>query len=510
MGLFSTSLGAILAGVRGTSAMLQTATPGLVTQGTAAAGLVGQFPWGPHTTTGEESARVEIAGGADGIPDFYKTFAPAGSDRTATGVLAFQAASWPLIYIVRILGTTAAKATSTLIDSGGPTNIVTVTALYKGLLGNSLSAVVSDPTDADANHFKLTVTLTGASGTTTEVYDNLNYSAVGPHSTPDFTTAVLIGAITSLANGRPTNGTFTFTGGLDGTINSTAYIGTPGSPDVGISLLEGEPKIRAVVSDDCGSSLRAAVNAGLIAHAQLLQDRIACCNADSGQTVAQTRAAKAALTAAKEACFVGPWAYIADTVTGAERLVPPGVFIASLITQWPESTAISNRSAETATMLSNIRRLQADFSSSRATNTALGVMTLYRADSQFFLESDPTMYYSTDTNLGDLKVQRVTVGIALLFLAKFQRFTDYPNIQTFADVIYAAWRAELQNLENASLTTAALTSFFIEDFSTVHPFQATTSDERAAGLLKFPTVVRVGSSISHMVLFLQSSKTELG
>ncbi len=505
MSIVATSIGAILTGPRGPAAIQVGATPLVTAIGAGAVGLVGQFPWGP------DAELTEVAS----IGEFYDIFAPQGSDRTATGVLAVIAAAWPRLFLVRALGSSAAKATATL-ESSAPADLLTVEALCKGTTGNSLSAVVSDATNGDATNFKLTVSLTGASGTTTDVFDNVLIAAgvVSVNgvavSSDTFEDKLLIGALTWIANGRPVNATYTFSSGANGSVASTDYVGTAGAPDQGVSLFEAEPAIRAVVADDCGDSLRAAVNAGLLAHAILMGNRIACVNGNSGLTVANTRTAKAALTTTKNGHFAAPWAYVRDTVTQAERLVPPGVFAASLIAQWPASTAISNRSAEAATMLSKITRLESDMSSARAVNTSLGIATLIkRANGSFTFESDPTMYYSTDANAGDLKVVRVSIEMIVTFLAKFESFTDQPNTALNRAAIFGAWKAQLEAWKRASQQNGALFAFYIDDYVVENPETATTPSEIAAGLVKIPTTVRVGSASSHIVLQLQAGLNEL-
>ena len=61
--------------------------------------------------------------------------------------------------------------------------------------------------DGDANHFNVTVTVTGASGATTDKIENINISGVGaddyPTSDADLAKLALVGGFTVNAAGRP-------------------------------------------------------------------------------------------------------------------------------------------------------------------------------------------------------------------------------------------------------------------------------------------------------------------
>src|SRR6478752_157731 len=251
-------------------------TPPAVIQavGTGVTGLVGQFPWGPDDSV------IQPTDPADrGL-----ILAPPGMSRTGSGWLATLRKGWPDLRFVRVLGSTAAKASVNLTQSA--TNVCTVPALYKGTAGNSIVCIVTAADDGDANHFNLEVQISGPSGTTSDFFSNLNYSATGTNSPAVTSGPRLTGPIVKNNSGRPDNGSYTMTGGVDGTINSARYTGTAGGGDFGIALFENDLEVRTIFSDDPGNTDRVAVNAALQAHAVLMGDRIAILSGNSGLATA--------------------------------------------------------------------------------------------------------------------------------------------------------------------------------------------------------------------------------
>src|SRR6187399_1454919 len=150
--------------------------------------------------------------------------APAGMPRTGSAYLSTIQKGFPLLYVARVLGASAAKASYTLQDTAVDT--LTVEGKYKGADGNAIDVEVTDATDGDNNHFNMTVFVEGATGRTEDTFENLNYSGVGADSVPALTSKLLVGAITKVASGRPDNGTYSMTGGANGTINAARYVGT--------------------------------------------------------------------------------------------------------------------------------------------------------------------------------------------------------------------------------------------------------------------------------------------
>jgi phage tail sheath protein FI len=386
---------------------IERAAPAVVkATGTFTAALVEQFPWGPVGSL--------IKPGS--ISERLSTLAPAGMSRTGSGYLAQAAKGWPLLYAVRVLGPTAITATSSLTQSAAAK--LTVTAKYPGVGANSFISTVSAPSDGVTGHFNLDVSVTGATGTTTDSFKNLNVSGTGSDVLPtSYANTRLVGLVAKVAAGTPDNATYVFSAGTDGTITSAEYVGTAGTGDKGLSLLEGDATIRHVFTGDPGNSLRAAVNAGLVAHATYLGERCAYINGPSGQTLAQAQT-DVATYRSKRVVYVDPWCYILDDTTGAKQLVPAAAFAASVASQLSPSTSIAWKNAEVVTgMLGGIVDLEFDRGQGAGTNTDAGICTLIREQNGGFsfeagvitnAPADPTTKRHTRTRMGDYIAYSIT------------------------------------------------------------------------------------------------------
>lgn len=428
MGLFVTSTTS--ATRTGVYAMKRTPQSTLRATGTGVVAIVGQFPWGPLQQLYQPAS----------IAEAKQLFAPLGMSRTGYAYLSLLAKAFPSLRIVRVLGSTAAAATCALTVSG-PTTKVTLAAKYKGAGANSFTATVSDASDGDANHFDLAVTVTSTAGSTTDVIKNLNYSGTGADLTftqADLDKLQLIAQPTKTAAGRPDNGTYSFSGGTDGSVASTDYVGTAGSPDKGISLLEGDKAVRHFCVDYPGSSLLNAVNAGIVAHALRMGDRIGYINAIPAQTASQVQTYVESYQGAHVA-MVDPWVYIYDDTTGAKQLVPPAVFEASVAAQLSPSTSPAWKGAEVQAMLSGIVDLEANRGDAAATNTAAGITTIIREETGgFTFEDAPTTIAPADVTQAELTTARMDIYIATAFVGSVRGRVNAPNVAVNrADLVVA-------------------------------------------------------------------------
>lgn len=240
--------------------------------GTARCAMVCQLPWGP----------VGVLTPFGGAATFRNMFAPAGFPRTSDGYLTATKFPWLDLQIVRVLGAGAAAATKDF-QTAGVVTCLGVTGLYKGTAGNSISGTVAAATNGVANSFNLTLSITDAfGGNTTETYENLDSTqAAGTYWTAITANSKLVGPLVKLGTGRPANATASLAAGTDGTlaIASADYLGTPGNADLGVALLEslqGTDAPAFVFTDDPGSGLLVAVNAGLKAHRVLMADKRIC------------------------------------------------------------------------------------------------------------------------------------------------------------------------------------------------------------------------------------------
>lgn len=463
--------------------------------GATVAAIVEQFPWGPD---GEVYA-------IEGIRDFIDKFAPGGMDRTGAGYMSVIGKAWPVLKVVRVLGTAAAKATATL-PNAVPTNILTLTAKYKGTAGNSITWTVSAATDGDANHFNLEVTLSTAYGTTTDKFENLNYSGTGDDSVPSFTSTKLIGGITKLTAGRPSNGTGSFTSGADGTINSAAYTGTQGAADKGIALLESDKNIDIVFTGDPGNSLRAAVNAALVAHADYTTDRIAFINGDSGMAASAARTDVANYRSLR-ACYIDCWAYQRDDVDGTERLVAPATFAASAAANLSPSTSFSWKSITAQRLLGSIVKLETSRGDGAYLNEKAGICTLQREDQGGFT-FECAVVTAAPVTPAKRKYKRTRMGhyIAKAAVSSMREFVDSPNVpfnqqdevnavHDFLDTLRKNATVDPNNLPHI----AGFTMRPLADFNS----QADLDD----GQFTIPADVKISSDQEKIFLSLQIGET---
>lgn len=458
--------------------------------GTGVVAMVGQFPWGPDTASTTPT----------GTKQMIDMFAPPGMSHTATGYLALLGKAYPTLRIVRPVGGAAAAAVAAL-TSAGPITQINVTMKYKGAAGNSITCTVADASDGIGTHCNVTVSVTGASGTTSELYANVDNTAV-TFVAPTVTSSLLVASFAR--NGanvlRPANGTYTAATGSDGAITATEYVGTPGAGNLGLALLEGDKSIRHVFVDDCGTGIRAAVNAGVVAHAILCGDRIGYINGDSALTAAQTVTNVGTYTRSERVVYCAPWAYIYDDITGAERLVSPSPFGASVCSQVSPSTSPAWKDGETGAMLAAIIRLETDYGASIPDLTDAGIMTLEReTDGSFRFEAGVNTYAVTDPSKKNITRTRIGDYIAISFVDSVRTMVDAPNV----DVNQISLVGALEDL----LDTLVANQFkdpnhypYIKAY-TIDPLASVNSTATLAqGDFTIPVEVQCGSNMERIFL----------
>lgn len=464
--------------------------------GSAVAALVGQFPWGPDASVLDPGS----------IRDLVNLLAPDGAPRTGSGYLSIIRKAWPKLKVVRVTGTGAAIAACPI---PAVTPKLTVNAAYKGVLGNSIVATVSDATSGNVAKFKLTLTLSGASGTTTEVFDEIDATTTTvPPSTAGKT---LAGVITAGAAGRPVNGTYTFSGGSDGTVASSDYIGTALSGDKGIARLEGDKAIRHVFVDDCGSLLRAAVNAGLVAHANLMGDRVAYVNGNTGLSKSAAVTDKGNYVSPR-VVYAAPWAQITDDVDGTTRLVPPAAFAASVAAQLSPSTSIAWKSTVVGDMLSGIVGLESDFGPGVADLTNAGIAALVREiDGQgnaagYRFEAGVVTIASADATKRNLTRTRMGDYIATSIMASLRNSVDAPNVPLTQGDLLTAVVNFLEGLK-AAAAVDPINSPHILDYSVLNLQAYNTQAQLDAGDFTIPIDVKTSSALERIFLGIRFGET---
>lgn len=407
--------------------------------GTAQCAIIAQFPWGP-----DQSATTPTD-----MKNLITMIAPAGMSRTGSGYLSVIRKGWPTpLKFVRVTHSDAAKAHAHM-PNAVPTDIIDVVAKYVGAAGNAITATVSNASDGNAQHFNLTVSVTSTTGTTTDLFQNLDFTGTQP--VIDFTKTLLTGAITLLAAGRPVNGTVTLATGSDGTLVSSDYVGTQGTADKGVALLERDLTIDHLFADDPGNSFRSAVNAGLQAHADYMTDRIAYINGPSGQSSITTVTTDVANYRSLRVCYVDSWAYILDDVDGTKRLVPSASFAASVAAQLSPSTSIAWKGVPVGTMLEGMVGLEYDRGEAVATLTDAGVTTLINEPTGGFrFEAAVNTNNPVDPARGTLNRTRMGHYIARSVVQSLRPFVDAPNVPQIQNDEIAAVDIFLSKLKRAA------------------------------------------------------------
>src|SRR6185312_424401 len=211
----------------------------------------------------------------------------------------------------------------------------------------------SAASDGVSTHFNLTVTLSGASGSTTELYPNLNVSGTGANILPNLANSTLLSAFTFVTSGTIQLQAYTLAGGTSPAVTSTQYVGTPGGNDYGFALCEQDTTIDHLLTDDCGSSLRAAVGAGLLAHVTLTTNKIGYWSGNSGQSASSAQTDVASFRSTYMV-YADPWANVYDDTTGALQLAPGSSWLASVAAQVPPSLDIGFRNPAVAALFNGI------------------------------------------------------------------------------------------------------------------------------------------------------------
>lgn len=462
--------------------------------GTGVVGLVGQFPWGPVNTVIEPTDPADRA----------LTLAPPGMVRTGSAWLATLHKGWPDLRFARVLGSAAAAASVNLTASS--TAICTVPAKYPGVAGNTITCIVTAAADGVSNHFNLEVNVSGASGTTSDIYQNLDYSGTATDSTPIVIGPRLAGGIAKLASGRPDNGTYTMTGGLDGTVDSTRYTGTVGAGDFGMALFENDNAIRTVFSDDPGNTNRVAVNAALQAHAIYKGDRIAVLNGNSGLSIAACLAAASANRSTYVA-WSDSWAYIFDDTDGTERLVPSNSFLASIIAQTSPSTSPAMKDDVHIEMLAGINRLETPRGEGASTLTAGGVCCLIQEqDGGFTYEAAVLTIAPVDPRKKLITRTRMGQYIATSIVSSIRPSVDAPNVPLNQQDIVHAIQDFMETLKrNVGTNPNGLPH--VLDYEIGDLNAANSQSDLDNGDFTVPLSVKTSSQMSRIFISMQFGET---
>jgi hypothetical protein len=466
-------------------------------QGTGTSVIVGQLPWGPPN----------VLTYPDGMGSFIQTFAPPGMDHTGSAYLSVIRKGWPLLGAVRVADPAAVAAHATLA-SVAPANLLTVPARCTGAAGNSIVAVVSAADDANANHFNMTVSVTGASGTTTESYRNLNISGTGADVFPNTANSVLIGPCTKLLAGIPVLATYAFGSGTSGTVTAAHYLGTQGTGGAyGLSLTEGDDTIDLIFFDDPGNAIRAACNAGMLNHCNFLGSRIGVIAGPSGQTAAQAQADAANYTS-QWVWYTDPWTNVTtDDTSGSVFLIPGPSWGASVAAQVPASVSPAWKRDVQSQMLSGITSLEAlRGPNARAANTQAGVSTLMKRSQRGGFAFEAAVVTTQTAGEKLLTDSRMDLFIASSVVDAWIPWTDAPNISFYQNDLVHALDGFLDGLKK-NATEDPEHSEFIVDYEILPLSSTNTAASIAAGQFTIGVNVQYGSQMSQIFFNLQGGET---
>jgi len=469
--------------------------PAVITAiGTGVSCIVEQFPCGPsQTLTSPTSTK-----------DLYNFVAPAGMSHTGSGYQALIRKGFAQVpKFVRVVASSATVAASYILLTGGAVQVATINAKWVGTAGNAITATVSTATDGNANHFNLTIAVTGASGTTTEVYTNLDYEvAAGNNLLADLSKSVLIGSIVKNTGGVPAQGTFSLASGADVSVASSDYVGTQGNGDKGVARCEGDNTIRHIFAGDPGNTFRAAVNAGFQAHAGFMGDRAVYLNGNSGNTLAQAATDVANYRSAR-VVYCDPWVYILDDVTGAKTLVPSASFAAAVATQLSPSTSIAWKNAEVIQMLGGINDLESDRGQGAGSNTVQGIATFIREQSGgFTIEAGVVTIAATDITRKNLTRTRMGDYIAVSFVNSVRSLVDAPNVPLNQQIIVNALETFMAGLKRAAKVDPNHSPHVL-DYQIGNLGSVNTAASLAAGQLIVPLQVQTSSAMEQIYLSIQ-------
>jgi uncharacterized protein len=241
------------------------------------------------------------------------------------------------VMAVRVTDGTDTAATATLVDTqGSPVTGATLTAIYTGIIGNTLSAVVGAGTAA--NTFKLTINRVGY---VSEIFDNIPGSgatfwanlvaAVNSGQTglrgPSQLCVATIGSSTHI----PAIAAVTLSGGTDGTssVTDTVMVGADGvsaSSRTGMYCLRSSGAQVANIIDVTTSSQWP--NIAAFADSEGIYIPVTGSAGQSYSTVSGSLTS-AGVDDPSIKVMVGDWTYWQDNVNGILRLMSPATFAAA-------------------------------------------------------------------------------------------------------------------------------------------------------------------------------------
>jgi hypothetical protein len=285
-------------------------------------GLVGVASWGPVNSP-------FVVGSPTQAPFQVGPVTFRSRDLATALALAFLIGSYNN-YCVRVTDGTDMAASAALKDTTTPTAVTgaTLTGIYSGVTGNTISATIG--TGTAANSYKLTVQIAGF---TPEVYDNLTgsgatfwqnlVSAVNSGQSGVRGPSQLVVATIGTSTATPAQATYALAGGTDGAVGVTdsTMIGSPSTfPVTGMYALQSAPVQTINLVDHQTSTQWSTIAAFAQQNGMFGGSQEA-----PGTNIASTASAlaSAGVDTPWFKCLVGDWVYWKDTINNVQRLVSP-------------------------------------------------------------------------------------------------------------------------------------------------------------------------------------------
>lgn len=450
--------------------------------------FAGQFAWGPINTVYEP---VDSA-------DFLATYEPAGSPRTSSGYRALMKRKRLSLAIVRVLHSDAAKAKTSTAGTGG--NRV-VEAKYEGPLGNSIVITQSPSSDGVSGSKKFVATLTDpVTGSYSEVIaDNVAPPNGGAAISVDCTNLRLIGLFTvdSALSAFAADGSVNL-GSTTAGSNGTSVTG--GDYTAALDLLDNVTDGAVMVADDCGSSLRATVNASIQSHANSAGGRyIGLIQGESNNAWSAVKSDKPSYTS-KWCFYFASWANVKDDA-GTVRLTPSTTFAASALINLDPEQSHARANSATTEFYDGIDSLYTTYFNPSAAAVQADAMNLGIQ----ILQREPTgdFSFAHDRNCNTVIGDRygITVRLRRFFGLSLTRalrdMRNAPNTpQNQRDVVKA-----MTQFMGAQVAAGRAISFAID------PNSSNTAETLAAGYFLVGDAARTPAPMERIGLLIKSGNT---
>lgn len=305
-------------------------------------GVVGIASWGPKNSPTLVGSPAE-AQRLFGVQQVRKY------DLASAIAIGFQVGAYNQ-RIVRVTDGTDAAATVNLMDvNATPAIGATLTGIYTGTVGNTITAAVTAGTKQGT--YKLSITRPGY---TPEVFDNIAgtgaalwtalVSAVnnGQSGTrgPSQMVVATVGVGTALPN---TTATYTLTGGTDGatTLTDSVMVGADGTTRTGMYALRGTGASVLNLVDVTDSTQWSAINTFASVEGMY---HVGQGPAGASYSTVSTSLNTAGVDSYASKIMVGDWQYWQDNVNGQLRMMAPATFMAAKIAAQAPHLSTLNKS----------------------------------------------------------------------------------------------------------------------------------------------------------------------